>query len=98
MRAVQVNEIESIIRKGDYSVRLAESADPSVQTYHALINTLLGKCDSFRTRSDITFLQNPMPILIFDTSWKIITANEAYSAMSGLPREKLRGMSAKEFE
>lgn len=98
MRAVQIDEILSLIKKGDYSVRLGESPDPSLQVYHELINSLLEKADSFRTRSDITFLQNPMPILIFDTNWKIMTANDSYSMMSGIPRQELRGKSAKEFE
>ncbi|MDD1718579.1 MAG: PAS domain-containing protein, partial [Methanoregulaceae archaeon] len=98
MRTVQFDEMESMIKKGDFSGRLAESEDPGEKKFQALINNLLEKSDSYRIRSDITFLQNPMPILIFDTDWKIITANDSYSTMSGIPRQRLRGMSAKEFQ
>ncbi len=73
-------------------------APPELRPYVGAINKFLGKSEELKRRADITFLQNPMPILIFDRNWNIIAVNEAYSAMSGIPREKLRGMSVKTFK
>jgi methyl-accepting chemotaxis protein len=53
---------------------------------------------SLKKRSDIIVMQNPMPIMLMDTSFKIIMANEAYTSLTGLSKEKLHGMSAREFK
>jgi methyl-accepting chemotaxis protein len=98
MKTATLDEVRTHIQKGDFSVRTETEGDDTAAEYGAVMNTLLEKCDSFKRRSDLTFLQNPMPILIFGTDWKIMVANEAYAKMSGMPREKLKGMSAKEFK
>ncbi len=50
-----------------------------------------------KQRSDIIVRQNPMPIMLMDTSFKILMVNEAYTSMTGLDREKLIGMNARDF-
>ncbi|MFY9800398.1 MAG: PAS domain-containing methyl-accepting chemotaxis protein, partial [Methanoregula sp.] len=61
---------------------------------------LLKKMDEvalLKLRSDIIVNQNPMPIMLMNTSFKIIMVNDAYIALTGLSKERLMGMSAKEF-
>ncbi len=61
---------------------------------------LLKKMDEvalLKLRSDIIVNQNPMPIMLMDTSFKIIMVNDAYIALTGLSKERLMGMSAREF-
>ena len=53
---------------------------------------------ALKKRSDIIVMQNPMPIMLMDTSFKIIMANEAYITLTGLSKEKLHGMNAREFK
>ena len=53
---------------------------------------------ALKKRSDIIVMQNPMPIMLMDTSFKIIMANEAYTSLTGLSKEKLQGMNAREFK
>ena len=53
---------------------------------------------ALKRRSDIIVMQNPMPIMLMDTSFKIIMANDAYTALTGLSKEKLHGMNAREFK
>ena len=53
---------------------------------------------ALKKRSDIIVMQNPMPIMLMDTSFKIIMANEAYTSLTGLSKEKLHGMNAREFK
>jgi methyl-accepting chemotaxis protein len=50
-----------------------------------------------KLRSDTIVNQNPMPIMLMNTSFKIIMVNDAYIALTGLSKERLMGMSAKEF-
>ena len=49
-------------------------------------------------RSDIIVKQNPMPIMLMDTGFKILMVNEAYITLTGLSRDRLLGMSAKDFK
>ncbi len=61
---------------------------------------LLKKMDEIallKLRSDIIVNQNPMPIMLMNTSFKIIMVNDAYIALTGLSKERLLGMSAKDF-
>ena len=51
-----------------------------------------------KLRSDIIVSQNPMPIMLMNTGFKIIMVNDAYIALTGLARERLIGMSAKDFK
>jgi len=53
---------------------------------------------ALKKRSDIIVMQNPMPIMLMDTSFKILMANEAYTNLTGLSKEKLHGMNAREFK
>ena len=50
-----------------------------------------------KLRSDIIVNQNPMPIMLMNTGFKIIMVNDAYIALTGLARDRLIGMSAKDF-
>jgi methyl-accepting chemotaxis protein len=50
-----------------------------------------------KLRSDTIVNQNPMPIMLMNTSFKIIMVNDAYIALTGLSKERLLGMSAKDF-
>jgi len=52
---------------------------------------------TLKQRSDIIVRQNPMPIVLMDTSFKIIMVNEAYIALTGLAKDRLVGMNAKDF-
>lgn len=52
---------------------------------------------TLKKRSDIIVNQNPMPIMLMDTTFKIMMANDAYIALTGLKRDKLVGGSAKDF-
>jgi len=52
---------------------------------------------ALKLRSDIIVNQNPMPIVLMNTSFEIILANDAYITLTGLSKDRLMGMSAKEF-
>jgi len=51
-----------------------------------------------KLRSDIIVNQNPMPIMLMNTGFRIIMVNDAYISLTGLSRERLIGMSAKDFK
>jgi methyl-accepting chemotaxis protein len=51
-----------------------------------------------KLRSDIIVNQNPMPIMLMNTGFKIIMVNDAYISLTGISRERLIGMSAKDFK
>ncbi len=62
---------------------------------------LLKKMDEvalLKLRSDIIVNQNPMPIMLMTTEFKIIMVNDAYISLTGLARDRLIGMSAKDFK
>jgi methyl-accepting chemotaxis protein len=50
-----------------------------------------------KQQSDIIVRQNPMPIMLMDPSFKILMANEAYIKLTGLSRDRLTGMNARDF-
>ncbi|MGB7788744.1 methyl-accepting chemotaxis protein, partial [Methanoregula sp.] len=52
---------------------------------------------TLKQRSDIIVKQNPMPIMLMDTGFKIIMANEAYQVLTGIDRKRLLAMNAKDF-
>lgn len=56
------------------------------------------KAATLRQRSDIIVMQNPMPIMLMDTSFKILMVNEAYISLTGLTKERLVGMNARDFK
>ncbi len=51
-----------------------------------------------KKRSDTIVNQNPMPIILMDHSFKILMANEAYVTLTGIPKEQLKGKSARDFK
>jgi methyl-accepting chemotaxis protein len=53
---------------------------------------------NLKQRSDIIVKQNPMPIMLMDTGFKIIMVNEAYISLTGLSKDRLLGMSARDFK
>jgi methyl-accepting chemotaxis protein len=53
---------------------------------------------TLKQRSDIIVKQNPMPIMLMDTGFKILMVNEAYITLTGLSKDRLVGMSAKDFK
>ncbi len=57
----------------------------------------MGEVATLKQRADIIVMQNPMPIMLMDTSFKIILANAAYLSLTGLDKERVVGMSAKDF-
>jgi len=58
----------------------------------------MGEVALLKLRSDIIVNQNPMPIMLMNTGFKIIMVNDAYISLTGLARERLIGMSAKDFK
>ncbi len=52
---------------------------------------------TLKQRSDIIVSQNPMPIMLMDTSFKIVMVNYAYTTLTGLAKDRLMGMNAKDF-
>ena len=61
---------------------------------------LLKKMDEvalLKLRSDIIVNQNPMPIMLMNTQFSIIMANDAYISLTGIPKERLLKMNAKDF-
>jgi methyl-accepting chemotaxis protein len=56
------------------------------------------KAATLRQRSDIIVMQNPMPIMLMNTSFKILMVNEAYISLTGLAKDRLVGMSARDFK
>ena len=53
---------------------------------------------SLKLRSDIIVNQNPMPIMLMNTQFNIIMANDAYLSLTGLSRDRLLKMNAKDFK
>ncbi|HNX17676.1 MAG TPA: methyl-accepting chemotaxis protein [Methanoregula sp.] len=68
---------------------------------HAAEQELAKKMDQateFRKRSDTIVQQNPMPIMLMDPAFNILLANEAYLNLTGLAKEKVLGMNARDFK
>jgi methyl-accepting chemotaxis protein len=61
------------------------------------IQKQLEKVANLQRRSEIIVQQNPMPMLLLDTSFKILVSNDAYVKMSGIPMEKILSMNARDF-
>jgi methyl-accepting chemotaxis protein len=51
-----------------------------------------------KQRSDVIVKQNPMPIMLMNAAFKIVMVNDAYIALTGLPKDRLMGMNAKDFK
>ncbi|WP_332450623.1 PAS domain-containing protein, partial [Methanoculleus sp.] len=98
---------------GDDSARIAlaglpEEFRPLAVSINALLEkkqeekqalkSRLAEAKAFLKSSDTIIEQNPMPILIVDTQFKITMANNAYAEMSGIPRDRLPGKKISEFK
>jgi methyl-accepting chemotaxis protein len=55
------------------------------------------KVEALQARSEVIVQENPMPILLVNNEFKIIVTNDAYVGMSGIAKEKLLAMSARDF-
>nr|WP_320161174.1 PAS domain-containing methyl-accepting chemotaxis protein [uncultured Methanoregula sp.] len=51
-----------------------------------------------KQRSDVIVKQNPMPIMLMNAAFKIVMVNDAYISLTGLPKDRLMGMNAKDFK
>lgn len=90
---------EAVKKKASYHLQLdPNTVDPACREYAETINSLLKIAEDLRIRTQIVFAENPLPILIFDKNWNILTANQAYSDLSGIDRSQLRKMNAKSFK
>ncbi len=98
---------------GDGSARIDLAGVPEgFRPLAASINALLAKKEeekqALRSRleeartllkgSDMIIEQNPMPILVVDTQFKITVANTAYAEMSGIPMDQVLGRSLRGFK
>ncbi|MCE5337720.1 MAG: methyl-accepting chemotaxis protein [Methanomicrobiaceae archaeon] len=98
---------------GDGSARVDLAGVPEgFRPLAASINALLAKKEeekqALRSRleeartllkgSDMIIEQNPMPILVVDTQFKITVANTAYAEMSGIPMDQVLGRSLRGFK
>ncbi|WP_321508554.1 PAS domain-containing methyl-accepting chemotaxis protein [uncultured Methanoregula sp.] len=52
---------------------------------------------ALKQRSEIIVKQNPMPIMLMNTEFKIVMVNDAYVSLTGLDKDRLVGMSARDF-
>jgi methyl-accepting chemotaxis protein len=57
----------------------------------------LDEVATLKQRADIIVKQNPMPIVLMNPAFKILMVNEAYISLTGLSKDRLVGMSAKDF-
>jgi len=87
------NDITEDRRKLDEINAMVASQQKSQQD----LQKKMDEVATLKQRSDIIIKQNPMPIMLMDTSFKIFMVNEAYIQLSGIPKERLIGMSAKDF-
>jgi methyl-accepting chemotaxis protein len=56
------------------------------------------EAERVQKRSETIVQQNPMPILVTTTKFKVIVTNDAFIALSGMERDKVRGMNVSEFK
>ncbi len=59
---------------------------PEKRGEHLELVKKMEEAASLKQRSDIIVSQNPMPIMLMDTSFKIRMVNEAYTSMTGLAK------------
>jgi methyl-accepting chemotaxis protein len=98
---------------GDESARInlagvPEEFRPLAVSINALLDkkqeekqTIRRRLDEARAllrESDKIIEQNPMPILVVDPQFKILTANAAYTEMSGIPQNQAAGRSLRDFK
>jgi len=87
---------EAVKKRASYKVTLdTDKVDPAFRQYAETINSLMKIAENLRLRTKVTFAENPFPILVFDRDWNIVSANQAYSQLSGIDRNQLKKMSVK---
>jgi methyl-accepting chemotaxis protein len=64
----------------------------------AELDQKMAEISALKMRSDIIVKQNPMPIMLMDPKFTILMTNDAYIDLTGYPKEKLVGMSARDFK
>ena len=84
------NEIEHIL--------LVYNDVTEQRTSQQTLSKKMDEAAALKKRSDTIVMQNPMPIMLMDPAFKILMANEAYTSLTGISKEKLHGMSAREFK
>lgn len=90
---------EAVKRRASYKVTLdPDKVDPACRQYAETINSLMKIAENLRLRTNVTFAENPFPILVFDRDWNIVSANQSYSHLSGIDRNQLKKMSVKSFK
>ena len=57
-----------------------------------------GQIETLKLRSEIIVQENPMPILLTGTDFKIQITNKAYEKISGIPASRLIKMNLRDFE
>lgn len=57
----------------------------------------IAKAEALQLRSESIVQENPMPMILVDMDFKVLVTNQAFLDMSGMPREKVIGMSARDF-
>jgi len=62
------------------------------------VQSQMKKIEALQRRSEVIVQENPMPILLLDTSFNILVTNEAYEKFSGITRDRLLSMNAREFK
>ena len=61
------------------------------------LNKKMEEVATLKQRADIIVKQNPMPIMLMDTTFKIVMVNDAYTTLTGLSKDRLLGMNARDF-
>ncbi|HUU74966.1 MAG TPA: PAS domain-containing methyl-accepting chemotaxis protein [Methanoregulaceae archaeon] len=99
MKKVDIEDARISFDHGNYDVKIDESSVTKTCTkFSSMIDDLFEKCNQLDKRADTMMEQNPLPILVFDQNFSILATNEAYAKVSGIPREKLLTMNAREFK
>jgi methyl-accepting chemotaxis protein len=62
------------------------------------VQAQMARVTNLQKRSETIVQQNPMPMLLLSTDFKILVANDAYVQMSGISYETLHTMSARDFK
>ncbi|MDH7593609.1 MAG: PAS domain-containing methyl-accepting chemotaxis protein [Methanomicrobiales archaeon] len=62
------------------------------------IQKQMERIKSLQKRSETIVQLNPMPILLIDTSFKVVVSNDAFISMSGIKKEAILGMSVRDFK
>ncbi|EHQ35935.1 methyl-accepting chemotaxis sensory transducer with Pas/Pac sensor [Methanoplanus limicola DSM 2279] len=70
----------------------------STREKEEILNRKLRQNEELKKRSETIVQENPMPILLVDNKFNIIVTNNAYENMSGISRQKLLKMNARDFK